>query len=92
MDSKQYYANEGMIQIVTSVPVLNQFIQFATFKRDFWIKRNNIMVDKILYWNKLLRPQTILVLCGFEHKTYISNSLNNQSVKDNFKLKDYWTF
>jgi hypothetical protein len=92
MDSKQYYANEGMIQIVTSVPILNQFIQFATFKRDFWIQRNNRMVDKILDWNKLLRPRTILVLCGFEHKTYLSNSLNKQSLKDTFKLKEYWTF
>jgi hypothetical protein len=92
MDSKQYYANEGLIKIVTSVPILNQFVKFATFKRDFWIKRNNTMVTKILFWKKLLQPKTILVICGFEHKYYLSNSLKNLSEKNYYKIKEYWTF
>jgi hypothetical protein len=91
MESKQYYANEGMIRIVTSVPILNQFVKFVTFKRDFWIKRNDTMVSKILYWNKLIQPKTILVICGFEHKYYLSNSLKNLSEK-NYKVKEYRTF
>jgi hypothetical protein len=92
MDSKQYYANEGMIKIVASMPSLNQFISFATFKRDFWVKRNDTMVKKIIGWNNLLQPKIILILCGFEHKYYLINSLKNQNTANNFKLREYWTF
>jgi hypothetical protein len=92
MDSKQYYANEGMIKIVASIPSLNQFISFATFKRDFWVKRNETMVKKIIGWKNLLQPKIILILCGFEHKYYLINSLKNQSIANNFKLREYWTF
>jgi hypothetical protein len=92
MDSKQYYANDGMVKIVASVPILNHFIRFTTFKRDFWLKRNEAMVNKILYWNKNFHSKTILVLCGFEHKAYISASLSNQNSNNNFKIKEYWSF
>jgi hypothetical protein len=43
MESKQYYAGEGMIRIVASVPSLNQFMEFCRFKRDFWIARNDAL-------------------------------------------------
>lgn len=92
MESKQYYANEGMVKIVTSVPSLNPFVKFAIFKRDFWKRRNEVMVDKILNWNKSLHPKTVLVLCGFEHKYYLFNGLMKHCNDDNFKLQEYWNY
>ena len=92
MESKQYYANEGIVKIVASLTNLKQFTEFATFKRDFWIKRNDIMINKILNWHKVLHPMTILVLCGFEHKYYLYNALTKYSTSENFKIKEYWTY
>jgi hypothetical protein len=92
MECKQFYAFEGMIKIVSSLPELNKFVPYATFNRDFWIKRNNTMVKKILYWNKLLRPKTLLIICGYEHKTYLYNSLVSQEKANDFRLKDYWLY
>ena len=92
MESKQYYANEGMVKIVSSVPFLNPFIKFANFKRDFWIQRNEVMVNKILKWNKSLHPKTILVLCGFEHKYFLYDGLLKRCNADIFKLKEYWEY
>jgi hypothetical protein len=92
MESKQHYGNDGMFTIVTSVPTLRQFAEFATFKRDFWIARNDAMVANILHWVKALRPGTILVLCGFEHRYYLRNALRKRSPLDAFMLREYWTY
>jgi hypothetical protein len=92
MESKQYYGNDGMFSIVTSVPALRQFAEFATFKRDFWIVRNDAMMTDILRWAKLLHPKTVLVLCGFEHRYYLRNALKMQSTRDKFLLRDFWTY
>ena len=92
MEAKQFYANDGLVKIVNSVPVLKEFTEFVTFKRDFWITRNEAMTDNILKWSKLLHPGTIIVLCGFEHSYYIRNALNKQNLYDTFKLREYWTY
>ena len=92
MESKQFYANDGMVKIVTSIPFLSQYTAFAIFKRDFWIRRNNKMIDNILRWNELFQPKTIVVLCGFEHKYYLYNSLSKQSKTEGYKVKEYWNF
>jgi hypothetical protein len=92
MESKQYYANEGMVDIVKSVSALKDFTEFVKFKRDFWIARNNTMVTKIMEWVKLLRPNTVVVLCGFEHRYYLLEALKKRSALDAFKLKEYWTY
>jgi hypothetical protein len=92
MEAKQYFANEGMIKIVASVSDLKQFTKFAIFKRDFWIKRNDAMINNILNWQKVLHPKTILVLCGFEHKYYLFNTITKHCTSENFKIKEYWTY
>lgn len=92
MESKQYYAGEGMVQIVVSAPSLSQFEDFCKFRRDFWIKRNDAMVDNILSWTKQLRGKTVLVLCGYEHRYYLRKSLKKRGASDAIILKDYWAY
>jgi hypothetical protein len=92
MESKQYYAGEGMVQIVTSVPSLTRFKEFCKFKRDFWIKRNNAMVDNIVSWIKQFRGKTVLVLCGYEHRYFLRMGLKKQAGSETIILKDYWSF
>jgi hypothetical protein len=90
MESKQHYANDGMVEIVQSVSTLTEFTEFVKFKRDFWIARNEAMVVKILQWIKLVHPKTVLVLCGFEHRYYLRNALKKRTSLEAFILKDYW--
>jgi hypothetical protein len=92
MESKQYYGGDGMLRIVSSVPVLKQFTEFATFKRDFWITRNEAMVANIRSWAKSLHPKTILVLCGFEHMYFLRDKLKSDTTSGTFILREYWTF
>jgi hypothetical protein len=92
MESKQYYGGSGMVKIVSSDPILKQYTEHATFRRDFWIMRNETMVANILRWAKLLHPRTILVLCGFEHRYYLRNALRKSVTPDAFTLKEYWTY
>jgi hypothetical protein len=92
MEAKQFYANDGLVKIVNSVPVLKEFSEFVTFKRNFWITRNEVMTDNILKWSKLLHQGTIIVLCGFEHSYYLRNKLNNPNLSDIVTLREYWTY
>ncbi len=92
MESKQYYANDGMVKIVTSVPVLKQFTEFSTFKRDFWITRNDVMVTNIVACVKSIHPKTVLILCGFEHRYYLRNGIKSTIPLGAFILREYWTF
>ncbi len=92
MESKQYYAGEGMLQIVESVPSLVRFTEFARFRRDFWITRNDKMVDHILTWMKVFPARKILVLCGYEHRYYLRNALIERAKSGWFSVSDYWTY
>jgi hypothetical protein len=92
MESKQYYAGTGMMQIVASVPSLRHFADFCAFRRDFWMSRNEEMAKNIVHWTNLLRPKTVLVLCGFEHRYYLRSALNKLRVNNAFNLREYWTY
>jgi hypothetical protein len=92
MESKQYYAGEGMVHIVSSVQSLGQFVGFCKFRRDFWADRNEAMLKNILSLTKLLRARTIVVLCGYEHRYYLRNGLTKQAESQAIRLKEYWDF
>ncbi len=92
MESKQYYAGDGMVRVVASVPSLNQFVEFCRFRRDFWVTRNDAMVRNILHWTRLLRPKTALVLCGFEHRYYLRRALRKLTAGNAICLREYWTY
>jgi hypothetical protein len=92
MESKQYYAGTGMMQIVASVPSLRQFSEFCKFKRDFWITRNDEMAKSIVHWANLFRPKTVVVLCGFEHRYYLRSALDKLRANNAFNLREYWTY
>ena len=92
MESKQYYAGDGLMQIVASVPSLKQFAEFCKFRRNFWIARNDEMVRKIVNWMDLLHPKTVLVLCGYEHRYYLRSALEKLRAGKAFRLKEYWTY
>jgi len=92
MESKQYYGGEGLARIVALTPSLAKFSEFCKFKHDFWITRNNAMVDHIIARIKEFHPKTVMVICGFEHRYYLRNCLKEKSSKEAILLKEYWTY
>lgn len=92
MESKQFYAGEGLARIVALTPALTKFSEFCKFKHDFWITRNNVMVDHIITRVKEFHPKTVLVICGFEHRYYLRNGLRQRSSREAILLKEYWEF
>jgi hypothetical protein len=92
MESKQYYGGEGLARIVALTPSLAKFSEFCKFKHDFWIMRNNAMVDHIILRVKEFHPKTVLVICGFEHRYYLRNGLREKSLKEAILLKEYWAY
>lgn len=92
MESKQYYGGEGLARIVALTPSLGKFSDFCKFKHDFWIKRNNTMVDNIIKCIKEFHPKTVLVICGFEHRYYLRNGLREKSLTEAILLKKYWAY
>jgi len=92
MESKQYYAGDGLARIVALTPALTKFSEFCKFKHDFWITRNNTMIDNIMKRVYEFRPKTVLVICGFEHRYYLRNGLREKSSKEAILLKDYMAY
>ena len=90
MESKQYYAGEGMVQIVSSVPSLASFVEFCKFKRDFWVQRNEAMVSNIVRWAQWMPGRTILVLCGYEHRYYLRSGLKSRAETGAMVVREYW--
>ena len=88
MESKQDYAGDGMLKIVTSTPALRQFTELAAFKRDFWKQRNDAMVINILNWTKLLHPRTILVLSADSNTGTACSTVSRSSVLLAHSLKN----
>ena len=92
MESKQYYGGEGLARIVALTPSLTKFSEFCKFKHNFWIRRNNTMVDNIIKRVSEFHPKTLLVICGFEHRYYLRNGLREKSLKEAILLKEYWAY
>ena len=92
MESKQYYGGEGLARIIALTPSLAKFSEFCKFKHDFWITRNNAMVDHIISRVKEFHPKTVLVICGFEHRYYLRNGLREKCFREAIKLKEYWAY
>ena len=92
MESKQYFGGEGITQIASAVPALARYVDFCKFRRDFWIQRNDVMVEKIEGWAKQFAGRTILVLCGYEHRYYLRTGIAKRIEGRPILLKEYWEF
>jgi hypothetical protein len=92
MESKQFYAGEGLCRIVALTPSLAKFSEFCKFKHDFWVTRNNAMVDNIINRVREFHPKTVLVICGFEHRYYLRNGLREKSSREAILLKECWAY
>lgn len=71
---------------------LKEFEAFGTLADDFWARRNEEMTRNIIRHSKEFRGQRIVVLCGYEHRYYLRKRPREQEPKENFVLREYWTY
>jgi hypothetical protein len=88
MRQKEYYDFDGMLQIVQHTPSLSPYIDFCKLKHDFWIKRNDTMVEKIIKWSKIYQGRKVVVLCGFEHRYYLLDSLRKKMSEGVYEIME----
>jgi len=87
---KHYIVWDLNVEIVKNTPALHEYIEFAEIRRDFWIKRNDAMVEHILFWCNEFENQTIVVLTGAEHLYYLYNNLEEIAEEKNIEIIEYW--
>ena len=78
------------VEIVKNSPELEEYVEFAEIRRDFWIKRNDAMVKNILFWCEEYKDQTIVVLTGAEHLYYLYNNIEEVAEEKNIEIIEYW--
>jgi len=81
----KYTTYDIFLQICQEEPKLHKWIGFAQLQRDFWIERNQVMVDNILLFAEEFKGKTLAVIVGYEHKYFIVNKLKDNK---NVVLRD----
>jgi len=81
----KYTTYDMFLQICQDEPKLHKWIDFAQLQRDFWIERNQKMVDNILLFAKEFNGKTLAIVVGYEHKYFIVNKLKDNA---NIELRD----
>jgi len=92
MSLKHKIDSEGLQRIVELTPSLKEFDSFIKFKNDFWVKRNNRMIENICMWTDSWPGKTIVVLCGFEHRYLLIDGIKNKMKDSKVKIRDYQSY
>jgi hypothetical protein len=85
-----YYDFEAVSEIIKDTPDLKDYESYWKEVHDFWILRNNAMVDNIKKYINEYPGKRIIVLCGFAHKPYLLNGLEDMADNKQIAIKDYW--
>jgi hypothetical protein len=85
-----YYDFEVVGDIIRSTPELSSYDTYWKEVNDFWMVRNNAMVENIKKHIKDFQGRRIIVLCGFAHKPYLEEGLKDLAYNGEIKIKNYW--
>lgn len=81
----KYTTYDIFLQICKDEPKLEKWIDFAQLQRDFWIERNQTMVDNISLFSEEFKGKTIAVVVGYEHVYFLVNQLKtNKNIELNY--------
>jgi hypothetical protein len=92
LEKKQYYSFKGIRRIIELTPALKEFDAFGSLADDFWVRRNEEMVRNIIGHSKEFQGKRIVVLCGYEHRYYLTKRLKEQESKENIIVSEYWNY
>jgi len=76
------------LEVIARTPALRQYYDFWKEDGDFWVRRNNAMVNNIADYIKTFKGKSIVVLTGSMHKYLLTGGLTPLQDKLDFKLKD----
>lgn len=85
-----YYDFEAVNEIIKNTPALSSYETYWQEVNDFWLVRNDAMVENIKKYINEFPGSRIIVLCGFSHKPYLLKGLDDMNTKGKIKIKNYW--
>lgn len=85
-----YYDFEVVNDIIGSTPELSSYDTYWKEVNDFWVIRNEAMVENIKKHIKDFQGRRIIVLCGFAHKPYLEKGLAALADNGEIKIKNHW--
>jgi len=77
---------ELMISIIKQTNELKEWQEFAELRKEYWDKRNFVMVENIIKYVSEFPDKKIIVLVGNDHKYALLEPLKQA----NIIVKDYW--
>lgn len=92
VETKQYYAYKGISKVIELTPELKEHKAFWDLANDFWVRRNDEMVNNIIKYAKEFAGKKVVTLCGFEHRYYLRKKLAERAATENFVLREYWEY
>lgn len=85
-----YYDFQAFHQIIDETPELSEYEEYWQDHTNFWVMRNNAMIDNIIQYTKEFNGKRLIVLCGFSHKPYLKNGLKDLEDNGHITIKEYW--
>jgi hypothetical protein len=76
-------------RIIELTPALARFAEYVEFYAEFWELRNRTMVRNILRHSKEFPGRVVVVLCGFEHRYYLTHHLKAAEATG-IDLREFW--
>jgi hypothetical protein len=92
IDTINYYTYEGLSRLIDFAPELNEYKSYWDEEYDYWLERNDVMLENILEHTKQFKGKRIVVLCGFSHKNILKKSLIEKSPEAGIEVKEYYDF
>lgn len=90
IDKINYYDFEAVSEIIKTTPELSSYESYWKEVSDFWMMRNDAMITNIKKYINEFSGSRIIILCGFAHKPYLLNGLEDLSSSGVIEIKNYW--
>ena len=85
-----YYEFEAFHQLINETPELYEYGEYWQEHTNFWVMRNNAMVENIIRYAREFSGKRLIVLCGFSHKPYLQDGLKELVLNGEIIIKEYW--
>lgn len=90
IDTINYYTYTGLYDLINSTSELMHFKSYWEEESNYWIRRNNVMIQNILKYKREFTGKKIVVLCGLSHKNILKNGIINEAEEEKFNVKEFW--
>jgi len=86
IDTINYYSYVGFGKLINIVPELSPYRTYWDRENNYWVKRNNKMVENIINFARYFEGKRIVVFCGFAHKNLLNDGLLKRASQENYQV------